>query len=91
MLVPDRALNALLLAEVLLVLDVLATEGLLRQELIVRSAENPQVFRIVATAQGSRLGVIQLQKRSRLAATAVDRDIRASYSVALEDLTARCR
>jgi hypothetical protein len=57
---------------------VLTAVDFLGRKLIVRATADAEVLFAVGAAECARLDVIELQKRSRLAAALVGRDIRAS-------------
>jgi hypothetical protein len=82
--------RGLLLAKVSPTLDVLPPICLLRPELIVSPTANPNVLGAVATTETTWFGVVELQKRSRFAATTAGRNVGAPKAVTLEN-TASCR
>lgn len=67
-------------------LDLLATIDFLGKELIVRSAANPKIRRLIAATESSWLGVIELEKCPRPATPTGGRDEGAPCSVTFENL-----
>jgi hypothetical protein len=82
------SLIALLPAEVPRALHVLAPERLFGPELIVSSAADAKIYRVVTAAEPTGIGVVELEKCPRLALTAVGGDVRALHPIAFEDLPA---
>jgi len=79
----------LFLAKVPTPFDPFASEGLLRPELIVGSAAHTEIPSVVRAPESLRLGVIELEKCARFAATTVFGDVGALKTIALEHGAAR--
>lgn len=71
-----------------LLLDGVATEGLLGVELVVGAAKDAEVRGGVVAAESVRVDVIELEECSGAAAAAVGRDVGAAKAVAFEDVAA---
>jgi hypothetical protein len=77
------------LAEVPATFDVFPAEGLFGPKLIVSPATNAKILGFVRAAECPGLGVVELEKCSRIASATIRGEVRALQSVSLVHVTAR--